>query len=196
MATIDDRKEYQINASDQALKYIDDWDEIKSTNYGELKGLHRIAVNVNHTKMKDLLWKHLKDETNYVDVIASCEFNGDLYLFNNLYKTANKYLLNLVDELIEKSDHVIDTKKIHPELSNDTNKYKMISYHSERKALAFLINNGIDNISINANMRMCNDCHAFFCSVSKLDTNIIVECGDPKIKHVFINGQCSCSKQI
>lgn len=196
MANIDHRAEYQIIALNEALKYIKNWDKIKETNYGELKGLYRVAVAVNHTKMKDLLWnRYLKHETDYIDVIAYCQFDGVSYSFDNLYKSENKYLLNLVDELIEKSNHVIDVKTIHPEMSNNISKHKMISYHSEKKALAFLIDHDVNTISINVNMRMCDDCHAFFCSVSKLYPHKVVECVDPKIKHVFMKGQCSCTRK-
>ena len=197
MATIDNREQYQNIALDHALKYIHDWNEIKVNNYGELKGLYRIAVDINHEEMKKLLWEYLKDETNYVDVIANCEINGDIYSFNNLYnKTDDKYVLNLVDELIEKSNHKIDITH-HPETQiDDMNKYKMISYHSEKKALAFILSEEDDGdiIKINVNMRMCVDCHNFFCNVSKLYPKKVIQCIDPKMKHIFVSGECSCVK--
>eukprot|EP01084_Bolivina_argentea_P194077 332955_1 len=81
-------------------------------------------------------WNILQFETDFIDVITKCNWNNNNYTFTNLYKTENKYILNLVNKLIDKTNHIIDISN-YPEVNSNINTYKMVSYHSEKKALAF-----------------------------------------------------------
>ncbi|QHN95945.1 hypothetical protein HN51_043869 [Arachis hypogaea] len=73
-------------------------------------------------------------------------------------------------------------------------KFKSISYHSEKLALAFALirrPNGIAPIRIIKNIRVCNDCHMFmkFASVH-IERTIILR--DSNKFHHFSGGKCSC----
>eukprot|EP01084_Bolivina_argentea_P194076 332954_1 len=73
-------------------------------------------------------WNILQFETDFIDVITKCNWNNNNYTFTNLYKTENKYILNLVNKLIDKTNHIIDISN-YPEVNSNINTYKMVSYH-------------------------------------------------------------------
>ena len=189
LCTLEERRTHKEFALNEAVKYISNWSELKVSNYGELKGIYRIAVAVQHNRLCNLLSDLLKEE-RFEDVVTKV---GDRS-FNNLYKRESKFILALVDSLIERVAHKVDVSN-HPEVKSDANILKMISYHSEKKALAYLLHqNESNHISMTVNMRMCTDCHNLFAAVSWQYPNKNIVCIDPKIKHRFKNGKCSCGK--
>ncbi|KAL5975111.1 hypothetical protein ACLOJK_031788 [Asimina triloba] len=72
-------------------------------------------------------------------------------------------------------------------------KEKILSYHSEKLAVAFALleANCGQTIRIVKNLRICHDCHAFMKLVSRIfNREIIVR--DRKRFHHFVEGSCSC----
>ncbi len=183
-------KYYQLNALKEAKKYIKKWNNL---SHKELKGFYRTAQCVMDNELMNILHPILQTKQENVDVLAELSYddNENKECFDNFYKYEDSNILKKVDDLIEESNHKIDIGQ-HSEIS-PTLSYRLISYHSEKKALAFALNKGASNISIKLSLRMCMDCHSFFCKVSQLYSkkNIIII--DPKIKHHFKNGKCSCS---
>lgn len=118
--------------------------------------------------------------------------------FNNLIKREDKSLLKNVRKLIQSTNHEIDTFQLTGRgLTNQDRKKENIMFHCEKKALAYMINLTKDNshyktINIVTNLRMCDDCHRFFCAVSKCFSQKQIILTDPKTKHLFENGHCSC----
>ena len=81
--------------------------------------------------------------------------------------------------------------EIAPELPSEIAKRKHLKSHSEKKALAVLLKQkGTKNIKIKVFMRMCQDCHQFFCAVSKKYSEHDIQCVDPKGIHLFKHGVC------
>eukprot|EP01083_Nonionella_stella_P144751 452450_1 len=175
------------------FKYKRNWDAMDVTY---LKGFYRNALLAQDKELIDVLKPRIEALNVIHPVIAEVNYNDTVVRFDNFYKylkndVGNAAILQKVDQLIREVDHTIDVSQ-HTEMHED-DAYKLISYHAEKKALAFVLSNAVDNITIKINLVMCNDCHTFFCKVSKKNQqNFIVI--DPKVKHKFQNGHCSCSK--
>lgn len=72
------------------------------------------------------------------------------------------------------------------------NKEELLSYHSEKLAVAFVLtrNSGLP-IRIMKNLRVCGDCHSAFKYISKVvDRSIVLR--DSNRFHHFEDGKCSC----
>ena len=167
-------------------------------NVTDLKGFYRAAIDVKDSELIDLLHPIIQKLGNVHYVVAEVKYNGNTVAFDNFYKyldddVENQNILKSIDCLMEEIGHCVDTNQHRHEMSEDTS-HNLIKYHAEKKALAFALNKGIDNILITVNLQMCNDCHSFFCSISKHYPlkNIIVI--DPKTKHEFNSGSCLCRK--
>ncbi|KAJ6693483.1 hypothetical protein OIU85_004270 [Salix viminalis] len=72
------------------------------------------------------------------------------------------------------------------------NKEELLSYHSEKLAVAFVLtrNSGLP-IRIMKNLRVCGDCHSAFKYISKVVNRSIV-LRDSNRFHHFEDGKCSC----
>ncbi|XP_057956168.1 putative pentatricopeptide repeat-containing protein At5g09950 [Malania oleifera] len=72
------------------------------------------------------------------------------------------------------------------------NKEELLSYHSERLAVAFVLSrkSGMP-IRIMKNLRICGDCHSAFKYISRIIGRQIV-LRDSNRFHHFVNGDCSC----
>ena len=169
----------------ESRKYISNWND---HSYIDLKGFYRICSETNNTYLANTIWNIMESKKEITQVNAN--YNG--MNTNNLYKTEQTNILKLTKELIKKVGHTIDTS-IHPEISH-LKAYKLLSFHAEKKALSYLIHKNINDIQINVDMRMCSDCHKFFRLVSQYYPDKIITCIDPKIRHQFKNGYCSCNK--
>ena len=58
-----------------------------------------------------------------------------------------------------------------------------------KKLVLFDKNSKNEEIVINTSMRMCDDCHKFFCVMSE-HMNRKIQCNDTKKCHIFENGKC------
>eukprot|EP00485_Elphidium_margaritaceum_P021540 CAMPEP_0202719198 /NCGR_PEP_ID=MMETSP1385-20130828/128962_1 /ASSEMBLY_ACC=CAM_ASM_000861 /TAXON_ID=933848 /ORGANISM="Elphidium margaritaceum" /LENGTH=119 /DNA_ID=CAMNT_0049382273 /DNA_START=33 /DNA_END=388 /DNA_ORIENTATION=- len=118
------------------MQYITNWSALKHTHYGELKGLYRIAVSVQHDALCTTLWNILQTETQFTDVVATFEHNARWYEFNNVHKTEDARVLRLVDKYMHRTEHKPDIDH-YPEIAHQHNstRHKMVSYHAEKKAL-------------------------------------------------------------
>merc|ERR1712025_78291 len=83
-----------------------------------------------------------------------------------------------IDRLMKEVDFKINTK-ICPELPSEIAREKHLKSHSEKKALAILLNSNERNIKIKVARKMCADCHNFFCQISKKYNERSIECVDP-----------------
>lgn len=72
------------------------------------------------------------------------------------------------------------------------NKEELLSYHSEKLAVAFVLtrNSGLP-IRIMKNLRVCGDCHSAFKYISKVVNRSIVLRDSSRFHH-FEDGKCSC----
>eukprot|EP01083_Nonionella_stella_P271906 921853_1 len=102
-----------------------------------------------------------------------------------------------VDLLMREIDYKINTS-ICTEMSSEIARQKHLKSHSEKKALAIVLkqedfesfSDKDQNIKIKVGMKMCQDCHAFFCQVSKKYNEHNIQCVDPVGTHLFLNGVC------
>lgn len=75
----------------------------------------------------------------------------------------------------------------------DENKEELLSYHSERIAVAFVLTRKSDlPIRIMKNLRICGDCHSAFNYISKIVGRQII-LRDSNRFHHFSDGKCSCN---
>ena len=201
LTTFEKRKQYQYQALHEVIKYIENWNEIR---HDRKKYFYRMACIADHYELQSILWPLLQSTGDIVQVYASFDYDGEHYILDNTYHkdAIEEQMYNeLADKLIQKVGHKVDTSK-HPEVRmlnddyelSDKYAHKMLSYHAEKRALAFLIHKNVDKIEINVSMRMCYDCHQFFCSVSKYYPNKQIICIDPNKRHLFSNALCSCGK--
>ena len=124
-------------------------------------------------------------EIGSVPVIATFECNGSIQRIDNQDEDS------CVDDLMDTIGYAVDIHQ-YPELKNISGKTKCIQYHAEKKALAHLWNQNVMKIDISVNLRMCRDCHSFFKAFTKYYSDRSVCCTDPRTRHIFENGQCSC----
>lgn len=69
---------------------------------------------------------------------------------------------------------------------------ELLSYHSERLAVAFVLTRKSQlPIRIMKNLRVCGDCHSAFCYISKIVGRQIVLRDSSRFHH-FVEGKCSC----
>ena len=69
-----------------------------------------------------------------------------------------------------------------------------LKLHAEKKALAMLLSNGEDELSISINFNACMDCHEFF----KISSQMLgrgIQLRQPQMTHTFIAGNCSCNNR-
>ena len=181
-------------ALDEAKAYIAGigWDTL---SHRELKGFERVAAKVGDKELIQTLQPILtsKMEEDRVDVVAQLTMDGmdERVRFDNFYKFEHDSILQTIQDLIKETEHRIDTKQ-HPEI-DAVSAHRLIAYHAEKKALAFALNKGAMDITIRLNLRMCNDCHRFFCNVSSLHPSKEITVFDPRKRHNFRNGTCSCA---
>ncbi|KAM0072812.1 putative tetratricopeptide-like helical domain superfamily, DYW domain-containing protein [Helianthus debilis subsp. tardiflorus] len=72
------------------------------------------------------------------------------------------------------------------------NREEMLSYHSEKLAVAFVLRRKSElPIRIMKNLRVCGDCHTFLKYVSKIVGRLIVVRDSNRFHH-FVDGNCSC----
>ncbi|KAF8727963.1 hypothetical protein HU200_018535 [Digitaria exilis] len=104
-------------------------------------------------------------------------------------------ILKMVAKLnseMRKMGYVPRTEFVYHDLEEDV-KEQLLSYHSERLAIAFgLLNTSPGTrLVIIKNLRVCGDCHDAIKYISKIaDREIVVR--DAKRFHHFIDGACSC----
>ncbi|KAL5703510.1 hypothetical protein ACHQM5_022048 [Ranunculus cassubicifolius] len=73
------------------------------------------------------------------------------------------------------------------------NKEEVLSHHSEKLAVAFVLlqSSSLLPIRIMKNLRVCGDCHSAFCYISKIAGREIVLRDSIRFHH-FADGKCSC----
>ena len=94
--------------------------------------------------------------------------------------------MRLMEKLLKEINYKINTNHA-LELADDESRKTHLKSHSEKKALAILLEHDQHNIEIRVSMRMCGDCIEFFKIVSQYYQRDIT-CIDPKTVHKFVNG--------
>ena len=135
--------ELKLKILQEMMDNINNWEELKLTNYGELKNIHRIVVSVGDKEPIDLMTDILNSE-NRTDLeytapaMATFKYNGELYSFNNYYDNQeNHKITKLVNKLIKTVKHELNVLN-YPKISKDY-ATKLLSHHAEKKSLAFLL---------------------------------------------------------
>lgn len=125
------------------------------------------------------------------------ELNGTLHQFvasdkSHPQRKEIELTLEKVTKRLKSAGYVPDTARVLFDI-DDEEKETVISYHSEKLALAFgLINLGPEaTIRIVKNLRICGDCHAAFKIFSDVYCREIIVRDTIRFHH-FTNGICSC----
>ena len=165
----------------------------KGIEVDQLMSFYRVAVKYDDQHSADVIWGVLERRKNSkTNVVAKFWYNDEEHVVESGYITNCKFnAMNKVDALMKQMDYKMDVSNV-PELPHQFAREKVLKSHSEKKALAILILNRkkIKHIRISVAMRMCNDCHKFFCHVSRVYNDRIIECIDPKGIHTFKDGIC------
>ena len=103
--------------------------------------------------------------------------------------------LNRLISILQQNGYNPDTNIVLHNVGQEE-KFRSISYHSEKLALAFALirkPNGVAPIRIIKNIRVCDDCHVFmkFASIT-IGRPIILR--DSNRFHHFFGGKCSCKE--
>ena len=170
--------------------------DLNTLSVADLIGFYRVANKCNNDKMTNILWnilKRKKQEMNISkNVICSFELNGTAHFTENGYKKECVFKsVVLIEELMQRINHSYDLLSA-LELNDDVSRKRHLKSHCEKKALSILLRHCDDaEITMSVSMRMCCDCHNFFVGVSKLYSDRIINCKDPRGVHSFSNGICS-----
>ncbi|CAA2957002.1 pentatricopeptide repeat-containing At5g52630 [Olea europaea subsp. europaea] len=146
------------------------------------------------------VWKIMKDRKVKKEVGRSwIEVQGAVHVFfsgDRRHVRNNEIYAKLAElmEEIEKLGYVPIWEEMFHELEKNE-KRKMLSYHSEKLAVAFGLLSGVTPpgkaLRIIKNLRICKDCHEAFKYISRVvEREIIVR--DVRRYHRFLNGTCSC----
>lgn len=146
------------------------------------------------------VWKIMKDRKVKKEVGRSwIEVQGAVHVFfsgDRRHARINEIYAKLAElmEEIEKLGYVPIWEEMLHELEKNE-KRKMLSYHSEKLAVAFGLLSGVTPpgkaLRIIKNLRICKDCHEAFKYISRVvEREIIVR--DVRRYHRFLNGTCSC----
>eukprot|EP01083_Nonionella_stella_P023873 66025_1 len=169
-----------------------------STNH--LIFFHRLAIKCDNKSMQQHIFKILQSKSKIKsNVIAYFTLNNQSYSISTGYESDGCPFdsHDKVDVLMKEIDYKINTS-ICTELSSEIARQKHLKSHSEKKALAIVLkqedfesfSDKDQNIKIKVGMKMCQDCHAFFCQVSKKYNEHNIQCVDPVGTHLFLNGVC------
>ncbi|XP_010267212.1 PREDICTED: pentatricopeptide repeat-containing protein At2g29760, chloroplastic [Nelumbo nucifera] len=125
------------------------------------------------------------------------EFNGSIHQFlasDRSHPQAKEIKLMLEDmtRRLKAAGYVPDTTHV-PFDIDEEEKETIVSYHSEKLALAFGLINFSPNMTIRIvkNLRICGDCHSAFKLLSEIFIREIVVRDTIRFHH-FKNGSCSC----
>lgn len=170
---------------EEALPFFDEM------SGSQLKFFYRAALSLNEMNISNVIKQKMQKKKDRVNsVVASFEFDGMQFCVNN----NDVFYDEMLDEVMQCIDYKVSIDH-HPELNDAFGARKFIKYHSEKKALAFLLNKKVKDIEIRINLRMCRDCHSFFEAVSKHYDYANIHCIDPRTKHIFKNGLCTSCGQ-
>eukprot|EP01083_Nonionella_stella_P282206 960369_1 len=162
----------------------------------ELIVFHRIAAHTENKAMQDKISAVLqnKDKKIKMNVVSHFMLNGESHSICSGYDEGGCAFNShqIVDALMQEIGYEMNTSEcVYSQLSSDVAKRNHLKSHSEKKALAILLKQQNEqNIKIKVSMRMCVDCHDFFCQISKQYKTQNIQCVDPKGIHIFQNGVC------
>eukprot|EP01084_Bolivina_argentea_P106765 190979_1 len=189
------------NLLNDILNIINEYFDLnKDLTINQLISWHRIAVKWRNYEFQQEIWNILqqkdKDKKIKTNVFAQFILNGEIYVIENGYDEECEFNSDeIVDKIIKEINYKINISCCH-ELPSKNAKEKHLKYHCEKKALAVLINekekqlSNDRNIRIKVMMKMCIDCHDFFCQISNKYCDYNIECVDPSGIHLFKNGIC------
>ncbi|KNA21183.1 hypothetical protein SOVF_045710 [Spinacia oleracea] len=165
-------------------------------------GIYSLVANFFASAKK---WKEVGEVRNAmrkagmkkVPGYSMVEVKGKLHAF--LMEDKSHYQYEEMVMIIEKLDHEMRSMGYTPKTEyvlhdvEEEVKVRMLSFHSERLAIAFgLLNTESGTkLVITKNLRVCGDCHEAIKYISKIvDREIVVR--DVKRFHHFKHGVCSC----
>merc|ERR1712228_1109179 len=155
---------------------------------------HIYASNQEFDKMNKIRMKITKKKQTKYIANSNIFINGKLNEFVAGRSMFDQQMANLTNDLKKAYNFKHDFSALTKEFDNESNKELELRRHSEKLALMFALlncSNDSQQIVINNNLRMCNDCHSFFKLVSKqYNKKLIVS--DPNRVHLFENGKCVC----
>ena len=179
LRSMEKRENFKRTALNEAVPFFEKMSDSQS------KLFYRAALSLNEMAIAQKLEK--KSKINSVRVVASFEFEGMRFSVHN----CDNFCDGMLDELMKRIDYKVSVDE-HPELNDCFGAHNFVKHHAEKKALAFLLNQKVNDIEICVNMRMCRDCHSFFKAVSRYYHHVSIQCVDPRTRHRFKNGECTC----
>lgn len=141
------------------------------------------------------LAKEFRAKCEVPEVFASVDIDGEVHRFTNQPPAVGSPDAELLDQVlgvVSSGTGWIPDKSSLP--ATDLPQKKMewtLRNHAEKQALAFLVSHCCLDQQITVSIRMCQDCHSFFCAASEAFRQRL-SVRDKAMTHVFEQGQCSC----
>ena len=159
------------------------------------KAFYRSALRMGDADSASRLRQRMATEWPFSlrakSVRARFECDGVRFCFRN----GDGAHSDLVDAMCDRVGFESDAAQC-PELSEETASRRWIRAHAEKRALCFCLRSKKqrERVEIDVDLRMCTDCHRFFKAVSAHFPETLIVCTDPRKRHIFQRGECSCGK--
>ncbi|XP_045788868.1 pentatricopeptide repeat-containing protein At5g43790 isoform X1 [Trifolium pratense] len=184
-----------VDVGEVALKKLIELEPETSGNYVLLSNMYAIVGRWNDVKRVRTLMKH--HGVNKLPGFSLVEINGAMHEFLTGDKThpfSKEIYLKIaeINRKLQEYGHNARTAEVLFDVE-DEDKEGVLSYHSERLAIAFVLIASPSGLAIRIikNLRVCGDCHAFTKLISvAYRREIIVR--DRNRFHHFKDGSCSC----
>lgn len=184
-----------LKVGEVALKNLIELEPETSGNYVLLSNMYARNAKWNDVKRVRMLMKHHK--VNKLPGLSMVEINGAMHEFLTGDKThpfSKEIYLKVVEinRRLQEYGHMPRTSDVLFDVEEE-DKEDVLSYHSERLAIAFALIASPSSLAIRIikNLRVCGDCHVFTKLVSvAYQRDIIVR--DRNRFHHFKDGSCSC----
>ena len=160
----------------------------------QMMSFYRIALRLgDQEKIQKFSVEMERDQRTRHNVTATFWMKGREYRIDSGYIPQCPFRgVFHVERLMEQIGYRMDVSAA-PEMKSEIAARKLLKSHSEKKALAISLlwnENETRDVNVEVDMRMCSDCHQFFCAVSDKFRETRIHCTDPKGVHLFVNGQC------
>jgi len=184
-----------LGVGEVALTKLIELEPETSGNYVLLSNMYASVGRVNDVKRVRKLMKH--HGVNKLPGFSLVEINGAMHEFltgDRTHPFSKEIYLKIaeINSRLEEYGHKARTSEVLFDVEEE-DKEGVLSYHSERLAIAFALIASPSSLAIRIikNLRVCGDCHAFTKLISAAyHREIIVR--DRNRFHHFKDGSCSC----
>ncbi|CAK8532053.1 unnamed protein product [Lathyrus sativus] len=185
----------KLDMGEVSLRKLIELEPETSGNYVLLSNMYASVARWNDVKRVRMLMKH--HGVNKLPGFSLVEINGAMHEFLTGDKThpfSKEIYLKIaeINRRLQEYGHNARTSEVLFDVEEE-DKEGVLSYHSERLAIAFALIVSPSSLAIRIikNLRVCGDCHAFTKLISsEYGRDIIVR--DRNRFHHFKDGSCSC----